>query len=117
MCKTTTGSTLIGVFKKDMIVRQFNDNGNGYDHKIGHNGYDQKNRVKEMLSHEHMKSMSYEHSYLYFPHITKIVDMAIELHKYVDMFERLSSHQPDSSEVDSVCQDQQEKAQKYSHRK
>lgn len=37
-----------------------------------------------------MRSMSYQHNYLYFPEIKKVVGMAVEIHKYIDMFERLS---------------------------
>jgi hypothetical protein len=33
-----------------------------------------------------MKSINYQHNYLYFPEIKTIVTKAIELQKYIEMF-------------------------------
>ena len=67
LSKTTQSEVLTGIFKSDMIIKDFSyqQNSEPLYKNYGRNLHG--SFVKEMLTHEHMKSLSYQHNYLYFP--------------------------------------------------
>lgn len=86
-------TNVIGVFKDNMLVKEFS--AHGYSSLTSPH-------VHELLAHEHMKSMEYQHSYLYFMEIRYYSVLMSEIQKYVEMFERLRHEKSEEEEDSSV---------------